>query len=307
MLNDGVVEGVVDLVGTNGGATSNSDVNGGVVESSGATGGAQAVTSSAVDGGAVGDSDVATDVYSYFLSSSFPPQVETTSLADSEADLIQDHWLHVPALADFSCDNVHALHVSTHVSPPLHHRFNLSKAPFSFSEAIAWPDASVWRSTMDHEKSSLDEMGAFEEADLPAGERPIRLKWVFAHKTDSAGVNILGKEKARLVAQGFNQCPVRDLEIYQFNCKMAFLHAKIHHPIYARQIPGYPHSNSKKVLRILVALYSLRQSAFEFYTLFSSLLISLRMLRCEVDHGVFFGEWASSPDPLIPLLVDGNV
>lgn len=132
-------------------------------------------------------------------------------------------------------------------------------------------------------------MGAFEEADLPAGEHPIGLKWVFAHKTDSVGVNILGKEKAQLVAQGFNQCPgqfnetyapvakmtsvqvllawaaVQDLKIYQFDCKTAFLHTKICHPIYACQIPGYPHSNSKKVLHILVTLYGLHQSAFEFY------------------------------------------
>jgi hypothetical protein len=39
-------------------------------------------------------------------------------------------------------------------------------------------------------------MGAFEEVDLPEGERTISLKWVFDHKTDAAGVNIPGKEKA---------------------------------------------------------------------------------------------------------------
>jgi len=32
---------------------------------------------------------------------------------------------------------------------------------------------------------------------------------------------------------------VKDLEIYQFDCKTAFLHAKIRHPNYARQFPGY--------------------------------------------------------------------
>ena len=50
---------------------------------------------------------------------------------------------------------------------------------------------------------------------------------------------------------------VRDLEIFQFDCKTAFLHAKIWHPIYARQIPGYPLLNPKRALRILVALYGL--------------------------------------------------
>jgi hypothetical protein len=150
-------------------------------------------------------------------------------------------------------------------------------------------------------------MGAFEEVDLPAGERAIGLKWVYAIKTDSAGVRIPGKEKARVVAQGFNQRPgqydetyapvakmssvrillawaaARDLEIYQFDCKTAFLHAKIRHPVYGRQIPGYPLSDPKKVLRLLVALYGLHQSAYEFYMLLLSLLTALGMIRCEID------------------------
>src|SRR6202161_1830869 len=124
---------------------------------------------------------------------------------------------------------------------------------------------------MDRERQSLEDMGAFAEADLLAGERAIGLKWVYAYKTDETGTNIPGKEKARVVAQGFNQCPgqydetyapvakmasvrillawaaVCDLEILQFDCKTAFLHAKIRHPLYVRQIPGFPLSNPKKV------------------------------------------------------------
>jgi hypothetical protein len=99
---------------------------------------------------------------------------------------------------------------------------------------------------------------------------------------------------------------VRNLDIFQFDCKTAFLHAKIRHPIFARQVPGYPLSNPSKVLRIRVALYGLRQSAFEFYTLFSSLLLTLGMQRCEVDHGVFTGEWTNSPDPSIAMPLDGT-
>jgi hypothetical protein len=64
-------------------------------------------------------------------------------------------------------------------------------------------------------------MGAFEEVDLPAGERTVGLKWVYAHKTDSDGKNIQGKEKARLVAQGFNQRPGQYDETYAPVAKMA--------------------------------------------------------------------------------------
>jgi Reverse transcriptase (RNA-dependent DNA polymerase) len=81
---------------------------------------------------------------------------------------------------------------------------------------------------------------------------------------------------------------VQDLDIYQFDCKTAFLHAKICHPNYARQFPGYTLKNPGKVLRILIALYGLCQSAFEFYSLLMLLFLDLEMVRCEVNHGVFY-------------------
>jgi hypothetical protein len=100
-------------------------------------------------------------------------------------------------------------------------------------------------------------MGAFEEADLPSGQKAVGLKWVYDFKTDALGVKIPGKEKARLVTQGYTQRPgqygetyapvaklasvrilltwaaVHDLEIFQFDCKTAFLHAKLCHDLYA--------------------------------------------------------------------------
>jgi hypothetical protein len=260
-------------------------------------------------------------------------EMDTQSLGSMEFEVLTRH--RFPGLwSDFSDFDDPSLPptalAASSSSFSFHCPFDLTKFALSYSEAIACSDASIWRAVMDRERKSLEEMGAFEEVVLPEGERTIGLKWVFDHKTDSAGVNIPGKEKARLVAQGFNQCPgqfgetyapvakmasihillawaaVRDLEIFQFDCKTAFLHAKIHHPIYVRQIPGYPLSDSRKVLRVLVALYSLRQSAYEFYMLFLSLLLELGMTRCEVDHGVFIGYWTSPPDPSVPRLADGR-
>lgn len=82
---------------------------------------------------------------------------------------------------------------------------------------------------------------------------------------------------------------------------------KIRHPVYSRQIPGFPLSDPKKVLKIQVVLYGLCQSAFKFYTLFMSLLLTLGLSRCEIDHGVFIVEWSSSPDLSVPLPVDGGL
>lgn len=103
------------------------------------------------------------------------------------------------------------------------------------------------------------------------------------------------KEKARVVApsQGFIQIPgqfdetytpipkmdsvrillawtaVRDLDIFQFDCKMAFLHAKIRHPIYARQVPGYPLADPKRALRLLTDFASRNLSFTCWYCHFS--------------------------------------
>ena len=46
------------------------------------------------------------------------------------------------------------------------------------------------------EEQSLQEMGAFEEVDLPPGQNTVGLIWVFANKADADGVVIPGKEKA---------------------------------------------------------------------------------------------------------------
>ena len=253
--------------------------------------------------------------YSLIASASLPDLVDTYSLplVESEAVALALRAPHSPSSP------------SSHVPRP----FDLSQAPSSYSEAIARPDASVWRAAMDRERQSLIDMGSFEEAVLPPGQKAIGLKWVFAYKTDALGVPIPGKEKARLVAQGYSQRPgqygetyapvakiasvrilltwaaIHDLEIFQFDCKTAFLHAKLRHDLYARPFLGFETSDPSKVLRILVALYGLRQAAFEFYMLLLSLLLDLGMVRCDVDHGVFIGEWTSPPDPTIEMPASG--
>src|SRR6266498_2122452 len=124
-------------------------------------------------------------------------------------------------------------------------------------------------------------MGAFLECDLPPGKKPLTLKWVYDYKTDSDGQIIAGKEKARVVARGFRQRPedfgetaapvaklasiqliltwaaLKDLEIFQFDCKTAFLHAKLRHDVYSHSFPGWPISKSGRVLKIVAALYGL--------------------------------------------------
>jgi hypothetical protein len=207
--------------------------------------------------------------------------------------------------------------------------YDLLKPPESYFEACARSDATVWSAAMDREIESLRLRQAFEPADLPKGRKAIGVRWVYAFKYNPDGTIIRGKEKARLVAQGFSQRPedfdetyapvakmtsiriilafaaVNDLEIMASDVKTAFLHCRLRSDIYCRQIPGQPPlPEPGKVLRILVALYGLRQSAYEFYMLLVRSFQALGLQRCDVDHAVFYGTWAVPPDPSIPPLPD---
>jgi hypothetical protein len=209
-------------------------------------------------------------------------------------------------------------------------QFDLRKAPESFREALARPDADVWQAAMRRELDSLEERQAFERATLPSDRKAIGLRWCYTYKFHPDGSIIKGKEKARLVAQGFSQRPEdygstyspvakitsiritlayaahNDFEIMSFDVKTAFLHAKLSTIIFCKQIPGFPEADSSTVLRLLVALYGLWQSLYEFYMLLRKLMIRQGMTRCEVDHAVFYGRWSSSPDVSVPMPSDGG-
>jgi len=97
-----------------------------------------------------------------------------------------------------------------------------------------------------------------------------------------------------------------DLEILSFDVKTAFLHAKLSTVIFCKQIPGFPEADSSTVLHLLVALYGLRQSSYEFYMLLRRLMTRLGMTRCEVDHAVFYGRWSTPPIDTIPMPSNGD-
>ena len=177
---------------------------------------------------------------------------------------------------------------------------------------------------MDREHSSLMERGVFKPAHLPAGRKAIGVRWVYAYKYHPDGSIIKGKEKARLVAQGFSQCPEdygttyapvakltsiciilalaakHDYEIVTYDVKTAFLHALLNRVIFCKHIPGFPipacdDGTPTDALQIIHAVYGLRQSSHEFYVLLRGILESIDLLRCEVDHAVFYRRFPQPP------------
>lgn len=178
---------------------------------------------------------------------------------------------------------------------------DLLKPPEFYHEACSHPDVSVWHKAMPYEMDSLHSHHALELADLPPGCKAIGIQWVFAFKYNPDGSIIHGKEKARLVAQGFSQQPKdfdetyapiakmtsiciilafavsNNLEIMVSDVKRAFLYCCLQSELFCKQIPSHPLSDPSKVLHILIALYGLHQPAYELYMLLLCCYTSLGM------------------------------
>jgi len=137
---------------------------------------------------------------------------------------------------------------------------------------------------MKQELQSVEKNKTWELVDLPAGHRPISLKWVFKLKKDEKGVAT--KHKARLVARGLVQqegidfddafAPVARMEsvrvllalaaqegwkVHHMDVKSAFLNGDLKEEVYVRQPPGFAVAGEEgRVYRLKKALYGLRQA-----------------------------------------------
>ncbi|GJS50186.1 retrovirus-related pol polyprotein from transposon TNT 1-94 [Tanacetum coccineum] len=118
----------------------------------------------------------------------------------------------------------------------------------------------------------------------PYGKTIIGSKWVFINKREETGIVI--KNKARLVAQGYNQqegidydetfAPVTRLEaiiiflafatyinfiVYQMDVKSAFLNGKLKEEVYVKQPPDFESNEfPNRVCKLYKALYGLKQA-----------------------------------------------
>jgi hypothetical protein len=154
--------------------------------------------------------------------------------------------------------------------------------PASYAQA---KDDPAWRAAMEQELASVEQNRTWELVSLPAGYRPISLKWVFKLKKNELGVVI--KHKDRLMARGFVEqegidyddafAPVARMEsvrvlalaaqegwrVHHMDVKSAFLNGDLKEA-YVQQPPGYAVTGEGKVYRLRKALYSLRQAPREW-------------------------------------------
>ena len=137
-------------------------------------------------------------------------------------------------------------------SPVIDHR-----VPLTHNEAMTLPSADLWRQVEEAEIKSLNGNNVLLPTRLPAGQKLMHTKWIYAMKYDTEG-NII-KRKARLVAQGFRQvfgvnfdetyAPVTTMDtlrlvlalsaqlgltVHQMDVETAFLNAKLDEEMYIK-------------------------------------------------------------------------
>ncbi|GJU01731.1 retrovirus-related pol polyprotein from transposon TNT 1-94 [Tanacetum coccineum] len=139
----------------------------------------------------------------------------------------------------------------------------------------------------------------------------IGTKWVFRNKLDENG--IVSRNKARLVAQGYNQqegidydetyAPVARLEsirillayayaldfkLFQMDVKSAFLNGFINEEVYVAQPPGFiDFEKLDHVYKLKKALYGLKQAPKAWYDRLKAFLIKHKYKMGMVDNTLF--------------------
>uniref|UniRef100_A0ACD5U8P7 Uncharacterized protein n=1 Tax=Avena sativa TaxID=4498 RepID=A0ACD5U8P7_AVESA len=180
--------------------------------------------------------------------------------------------------------------------------------PASLAEAEKDED---WRLAMVDELVSIEQNSTWLMMDLPAGHRPIGLKWVYKLKRDADGLIV--KHKARLAAKGYVQRPGIDFDevfapvarldsvrlllavaaqfkwqVHHMDVKTAFLNGELGEEVYVSQPPGFVDGrNSSKVMRLHKALYGLRQAPRAWNTKLDAVLRSLGFARSASEHAVY--------------------
>ncbi|GJW66968.1 retrovirus-related pol polyprotein from transposon TNT 1-94 [Tanacetum coccineum] len=168
-----------------------------------------------------------------------------------------------------------------------------------------------WIVAMQEELNQFIANDVWELVPQPRNMTIIGTKWVFRNKLDENG--IVSRNKARLVAQGYNQqegidydetyAPVARLEsirillayacaldfkLFQMDVKSAFLNGFINEEVYVAQPPGF--SDFKKldhVYKLKKALYGLKQTPKAWYDRLKAFLIKHEYKMGMVDNTLF--------------------
>ncbi|QRV73508.1 Retrovirus-related Pol polyprotein from transposon TNT 1-94 [Ceratobasidium sp. AG-Ba] len=151
------------------------------------------------------------------------------------------------------------------------HMASPSDSP-TVDEALAGPDASIWKEAMESEVATLEKMGTYEPVELPPGRKAIGNKWVLTLKRDENGIDF-----------GHTYAPVVRLDSIR---TIASLANHLDWDLRQLDIP-YFEDDTNKVLRLKRSLYGLKQAGGMWNKLFDSKLKQLGYLPCKTDACVY--------------------
>ena len=191
----------------------------------------------------------------------------------------------------------------------------MTPEPYTYRQALADPvEGQLWAKAAADEVDSLLLNNTWQEADLPPGRKALSTRWVFKRKLGPDGSVI--RHKGRLVARGFEQIFGLDFDetfasvvkppsyrlffamaalfgwhTRQLDVKTAFLNGEVEEEVYIHPPDGISVTQGK-VLRLLRALYGLKQSPRAWYKKLREFL---------VDNG-----WRVSPYDSSIFILDGK-
>ena len=184
----------------------------------------------------------------------------------------------------------------------------LNDEPWDFNEA---KELKVWIEACKDEICSMEKNQTWDLVELPAGVKPIGLKWVFKVKRNADGT--INKYKARLVAKGYVQrhgvdydevfAPVGRIEtirliialagsqgweVHHLDVKTAFLHGELKEEVFVSQPEGFVVSGEEhKVYKLKRALYGLRQAPRAWNIKLNQILRGLSFQRCSNEPSLY--------------------
>ncbi|GJX67082.1 putative ribonuclease H-like domain-containing protein [Tanacetum coccineum] len=193
--------------------------------------------------------------------------------------------------------------------------------PNRVNKALSDP---AWVEAMQEELLQFERQKVWILVDLPKGNRPIGLKWIFKNKTDERGIVI--RNKARLVAQGHTQEEGIDYDdvfalvgrieairlflayasfmgfmVYQMDVKSAFLYGKIEEEVYVCQPLGF---EDPIVYKVMKALYGLHQAPRAWYKTLANYLLRNGFHRGKIDPTLFIKRQKEMCDDFEKLMKD---
>ena len=184
-----------------------------------------------------------------------------------------------------------------------------------------------WIIAMQEELNQFERNQVWELVPRPSGKHIIGTRWVFKNKLDENGLIV--RNKARLVAQGYNQeegidfeetfAPVARLEairlllayacslnfqLFQMDVKSAFLNGYINEEVYVKQPPGFEDfKHPTHVFKLRKALYGLKQAPRAWYDRLSNFLCEKGFEKGKVDKTLFIKKIKSNT-LLVQVYVD---